>query len=66
MPVDQIASSTVDALARVTHDPRVMPGLTCLQVAPRRILVWNGFHEFEGRTVMADGRWLDDAGVSDG
>ena len=36
-----------------------MPGFLYLRVLPARIQVWNGFHEYGGRTVMLDGCWLD-------
>ncbi len=48
---------TAAAFALVSHDPRQMPGLTYLRCRPDRILVWNGFHEFQGRTVMTRGQW---------
>lgn len=51
---------TADAYARVSFDPRGMPGLVYLRLVPSKIQVWTGFHEFHGRTVMADGRWLDE------
>jgi hypothetical protein len=59
IPVDAIDPDRADRYARVSHDPRVMPGLVYVQLTPRRVLVWNGFHEFPGRTVMTDGQWLD-------
>jgi Pyridoxamine 5'-phosphate oxidase len=49
-----------DRYARVSHDPRAMPGFVYLRLTPVRIQVWNGFHEYGGRTVMLDGRWLDE------
>ena len=58
LPVGAPDAVLADRVARVAHDPRVLPGLGYLQMTPRRILVWNGFHEFGGRTVMLDGRWL--------
>ncbi|WP_280446767.1 pyridoxamine 5'-phosphate oxidase family protein [Nocardia brasiliensis] len=59
IPVDAIDATAADEYARVSHDPRTMPGFVYIRLAPQRIQVWNGFHEFTGRTVMADGRWLD-------
>lgn len=55
--VGEIDTEVADRFAAVSHDPRVMPGFVYLRFTPRRIQAWNGFHEFEGRTVMADGRW---------
>jgi hypothetical protein len=55
--VDEMDTDTADRFAAVSYDPRVTPGLVYLRFAPRRIRAWNGFHEFDGRTVMADGRW---------
>lgn len=57
--VDDMDTEMADRFAAVSHDPRVMPGFVYLRFAPRRIQVWNGFHEFEGRTVMAGGHWRD-------
>lgn len=57
--VADIESGIADAFARVSHDPRVMPGLVYLRFTPRRAQVWNGFHEFANRTVMRGGAWLD-------
>ncbi|MFI6868560.1 pyridoxamine 5'-phosphate oxidase family protein [Nocardia sp. NPDC050406] len=59
IPVDEIDPTAADGYARVSHDPRTMPGFVYIQLAPQRIQVWNGFHEFPGRTVMADGQWLE-------
>ncbi|GAA5090402.1 pyridoxamine 5'-phosphate oxidase family protein [Nocardia iowensis] len=59
IPVDAIDPTAADGYAQVSHDPRTMPGFVYIQLAPQRIQVWNGFHEFTGRTVMADGQWLD-------
>jgi hypothetical protein len=57
VPVAEIEPEVADAYARVSHDPRVMPGLMYLRFTPRRAQVWNGFHEFTNRTVMRDGAW---------
>ncbi len=57
----EVPPAPADALARVTQDPRRIPGLVYLRCRPDRILVWNGFHEFENRTVTAGGRWVDAA-----
>jgi hypothetical protein len=59
IPVDGIDTDSADRYALVSHDPRAMPGLVYIQFTPRRVQVWNGFHEFPGRTVMIDGQWLD-------
>lgn len=56
--VADLEPDLADAFARVSHDPRVMPGLVYLRFAPRRAQVWNGFHEFTNRTVMDGGTWL--------
>lgn len=58
VPVAEIEPEVADAYAQVSFDPREMPGLVYLQFTPRRAQVWNGFHEFSGRTVMRDGAWL--------
>jgi nitroimidazol reductase NimA-like FMN-containing flavoprotein (pyridoxamine 5'-phosphate oxidase superfamily) len=54
---DEMDTETADRFAAVSHDPRVMPGLVYLRFTPRRIQAWNGFHEFNGRTLMAGGNW---------
>lgn len=59
IPVDTIDPDTADSYARISHDPRTMPGFAYIQLTPQRIQVWNGFHEFPGRTVMTNGHWLD-------
>lgn len=58
VPVADMAADVADAYARVSFDPRAMPGLVYLRFTPRRVQVWNGFHEFTDRTVMRDGAWL--------
>lgn len=55
---EAVAADVADRYAAVSHDPRQMPGYIYVRLQPRRIQVWNGFHEFGGRTVMRDGRWL--------
>ncbi len=55
--VDEMDTETADRFAAVSHDPRVMPGLVYLRFTPHRIQAWNGFHEFDGRTLMAGGSW---------
>jgi general stress protein 26 len=57
IPVPEIETDIADACAQVSHDPRAMPGLVYLRLTPRRVQVWNGFHEFTNRTVMRDGTW---------
>jgi hypothetical protein len=58
--VADIDPATADRYAKVSHDPRLMPGFLYLYLLPARIQVWNGFHEYGGRTVMLDGCWLDE------
>ncbi|GAB3766325.1 pyridoxamine 5'-phosphate oxidase family protein [Microlunatus parietis] len=58
VPVGELEPDLAEAFARVSHDPRVMPGLIYLRFRPRRAQVWNGFHEFTNRTVMRDGTWV--------
>jgi hypothetical protein len=59
--VPDLDADLAEHFAKVSTDPRSQPqGLfsyLCLQ--PRRIQVWNGLHEFAGRTVMVRGRWLE-------
>jgi hypothetical protein len=57
VPVAEIEPGIAEAHARVSHDPRVMPGFIYLRFTPRRVQVWNGFHEFQNRTVMLAGAW---------
>ncbi|GAB3433566.1 pyridoxamine 5'-phosphate oxidase family protein [Flindersiella endophytica] len=57
VPVAEIEPGIADAFAKVSHDPRVLPGFVYLRLTPGRVQVWNGFHEFAGRTVMRDGSW---------
>ncbi len=59
--VPDIDPVTADRFAAVSHDPRAMPGFLYLRLTPTRIQVWNGFHEYAGRTVMSDGGWLASA-----
>lgn len=56
--VPEVATDLADRFAAVSHDPRQMPGYVYIRLLPRRIQVWNGFHEFPGRTVMLKGAWL--------
>ncbi|WP_222851020.1 pyridoxamine 5'-phosphate oxidase family protein [Phytoactinopolyspora mesophila] len=58
VPVSKIASDAADRFAAVSHDPRQMPGYVYIRLFPRRVQVWNGFHEFPGRTAMLEGEWL--------
>jgi general stress protein 26 len=52
--------AAADRYACVSFDPRALPGLVYLSLVPTQMQVWNGFHEFHGRTVMRDGQWLDE------
>lgn len=56
--VPEVATDLADRFAAVSHDPRQMPGYVYIRLLARRIQVWNGFHEFPGRTVMLKGEWL--------
>ncbi len=58
VPAEELASDVADRFAAVSHDPRRMPGYVFVRLHPRRMQVWNGFHEFAGRTVMLNGEWL--------
>ncbi len=62
LEVSAIDTAIADRYAQVSHDPRTYPAGTFLylRLHPRRIQVWNGFHEFPGRTTMQDGQWLAD------
>ncbi|WP_242907729.1 pyridoxamine 5'-phosphate oxidase family protein [Actinomadura terrae] len=59
--VPDIDAGIAERYAQVSTDPRTSPEgmFVYLRLLPKRIQVWNGFHEFAGRTVMRDGRWLD-------
>ncbi|NBE97217.1 hypothetical protein FE391_26070 [Nonomuraea sp. KC401] len=59
--VPDIGTDIAEHYAKVSTDPRTYPEGTFvyLRLHPRRIQVWNGLHEFVGRTVMRDGQWLD-------
>lgn len=59
--VADIGDDIAERYAKVSTDPRTHPGgmFVYLRLRPRRIQVWNGIHEFVGRTVMLDGRWLE-------
>ncbi|WP_242910083.1 hypothetical protein [Actinomadura terrae] len=59
--VPDIDADIAEGYARVSTDPRtsLQGTFVYLRLQPRRIQVWNGLHEFVGRTVMRDGRWLD-------
>ncbi|WP_206700311.1 hypothetical protein [Actinomadura sp. RB99] len=61
MDLPDIDADIAERYAKVSTDPRTSPEGTFvyLRLDFRRIQVWNGFHEFVGRTVMRDGRWLD-------
>lgn len=54
----EMATPVADRYAAVSHDPRHMPGYVYIRLRPERIQVWNGYHEFSGRTVMLNGQWL--------
>ncbi|MBB5789052.1 pyridoxamine 5'-phosphate oxidase family protein [Jiangella mangrovi] len=58
--VPDVDTTVADRYAQVSHDPRRIPGFRYLYLRPERIQVWNGFHEFGGRTVMLDAAWLDE------
>ena len=58
VPVAEVTADIADRFAAVSHDPRRMPGYLYVRLLPRRVQVWNGFHEFPGRTVMRGGEWL--------
>ncbi|GAA2657307.1 hypothetical protein GCM10010400_13350 [Streptomyces aculeolatus] len=58
VPVPRVATDVADRFAAVSHDPRERPGNVYIRLRPQRIQVWNGFHEFPGRTVMLKGDWL--------
>ncbi|ONI81308.1 hypothetical protein ALI144C_22590 [Actinosynnema sp. ALI-1.44] len=58
VPVPAIDPNLADRYAEVSHDPRSMPGFVYIRLTPERIQVWNGFHEFSGRTVMQNSQWL--------
>lgn len=56
--VPEVATDLADRFAAVSHDPRQMQGYLYIRLRPRRVQVWNGFHELRGRTVMRKGEWL--------
>ncbi len=60
--VPNIGGDLAERYAKVSTDPRSHPEgmFVYLRLQPRRIQVWNGLHEFVGRTVMAGGHWLDE------
>ncbi|TDD37298.1 hypothetical protein E1287_09080 [Actinomadura sp. KC06] len=60
--VPDVDADIAERYAKVSTDPRAYPEgrFVYLRLRPTRILVWNGLHEFVGRTVMRDGRWLDE------
>ena len=58
VPVPEVATDVADRFAAVSHDPRKMPGYLYIRLRPRRVQVWNGFHELQGRTVILKGEWL--------
>lgn len=62
--VPDIDPAAADRFAAVSHDPRAMPGFVYLRLTPTRIQVWNGFHEYAGRTVMSEGGWLASASTT--
>ncbi|WP_228001081.1 pyridoxamine 5'-phosphate oxidase family protein [Nocardia australiensis] len=59
--VTDIDDDIAERYAKVSTDPRTYPEgkFVYLHLQPQRIQVWNGIHEFAGRTVMLDGRWLE-------
>ena len=58
--VQEIDENAADAYARMSLDPRTVPGFVYLYLEPRRMQVWRGADEFTGRTVMRGGVWLDE------
>ncbi|NEE00104.1 hypothetical protein [Phytoactinopolyspora halotolerans] len=61
--VADIGDDIAERYAKVSTDPRAYPEgmFVYMRLHPRRIQVWNGIHEFVGRTVMVDGRWLENS-----
>lgn len=59
--VADLDDDIAECYAKVSNDPRAYPDgrFVYLRLQPRRIQVWNGFHELGGRTVMLNGRWLE-------
>lgn len=60
VPLAEVPAELVELFtARTGWDPRREPGeWATLLATPRRILVWRGPAEIEGRTVMRDGTWV--------
>ena len=59
LSIADIGPEIVGALAGLRNSDKVLPERVCLRLDPSRILVWNGFHEYENRTIMRAGRWLE-------
>lgn len=57
--VKDIDPAVAHQYAHVAGDPRTMPRFVYIRLTPQRMQVWNGVHEFTGRTVMLHGRWLN-------
>ena len=53
---------TGDAFAeRTGFDPRELDGYGYFLIRPHSVQAWREVNEMPGRTLMRDGRWLDDA-----
>jgi general stress protein 26 len=59
-PLESLDQSTLDEfVARVGWTPRPEEGpWTMLVMTPYLVHAWNGIEEFDGRTIMSDGRWI--------
>lgn len=60
LSVPEVTADVADRFAAVSRDPRRLPGYLYIRLLPRRVQVWNGFHELSGRTVILKGEWLSD------
>ena len=59
VPPTRIDPALADKFARVSLDPRNMPGYAYFQLTPNLVQAWRSFAEYRGRTLMRDGRWLE-------
>ncbi len=61
VPIDGAADVADDFAAAAGFDPRAEPGVyVYIRITPSRIQAWRDVAELAGRTIMREGRWLDD------
>lgn len=61
LPLDAMPTERADAFAEhAGFDPRQAAGFRWYLVTPQRVQSWREVDELPGRTLMRDGRWLEE------